>query len=189
MVRTWNNSTADEQEAIGHEFALQEAIRLYSSDEQKTKPKSSTIRPTSHELALYLQGQGNLSSKVLLPLLQRDAVLKRKFEWLLSHYALVSVPSAAAAASTAAVLERPLPDGGSLQIIPSNANSQQVHLVIELPAFLQNKEPHYLFIRLGYNTYSLTLPSPLDGKVMQLMSIDNPAIIALRNAQSTLDLV
>lgn len=189
MVRTWNNFTAEEQEAIGHEFASREAVRLYSNDEPETRLKYGTTRPTSHELALYLQGQGDLSSKVLLPLLQRDAVLKRKFEWLLSHYALVSVPSAAAAASTAAVLERPLPDGGSLQIISSNANPQQVHLVIELPAFLHNKGPHYLFIRLSDKTYSLTLPPPLDGKVMQLISIDNPAVIALRNAQSTLDLV
>lgn len=189
MVRIWKDLTADQQEAIGHEFASLEAIRFYTTYEPSVLRKADVTRPTTQELVLFLQGEGNLSSEVILPLLRRDAVLKQKFEWLLSNYSLVSVTSAAAAASNEAIFERPLPDEGWVRIVRSNANSQQAHLVIQLPIILQDKEPCRLFVRLDDQTYSIALPPPLDGRIMQLVLLEDPVIVALGDARSKLDLV
>jgi hypothetical protein len=190
MTRTWKDLTNEQQLAISREFATQEAISGYSSHEAKEmRPKTGLVRPTTQALALYLQNTGSLSSSDLLPLLRSDAALKRKFEWLLSHYTLLSVASAAAAASTDSEFERPLPDGGWLRVVPSNANPQQVHLIIQLPVSLRDIEPHQLIIRLNELIYIVSLDSRTDGRVMQLMSTDDPIVTALGDARTKFDLV
>ncbi len=133
------------------------------------------------ELYKYATNPAHVASDTLIKALSSNLTIRRDLKRIIAKQAIVHLPKAAAA-STGGITEREA-DGFTLSLKPSNADPEQVYLIIE--SVDRDESPTLLFIESDDSTIlRLPIEDFQDGEAQILLSEQDDIVKALRNPGS-----